>query len=427
MTVLILLVCIACRQARAATSLWQRISHALVPLPYRYAHTAVSRRDFEATWQLLQSLMQPGDGLALMSPNGNYTVFQYYSPNKLIIDRIARASLAITFPRLAERYERMWVIINDPRLGWHAQPPGAYQAQIQQSYMKLPFNLPVYVTDRRIAAGSTNSWRKQAEILEQYVMLEPEDLNPKIFMELGQLYRRSGNLDKAVEQYNRGITLFPTDPFLHRALGECYYWHYKPARARESITHNTLASYYHRQQYGRPMYDALFNVAIAYTSLDEREKALLQYNAILTKLVNFPDNRMESQIRRYLANVYFDLGRTNDAVRQLQMDLQLGAQAPGYSYNKILDVYQIREQTNEFKKLAADYFTKQNTNDLRSITRYTSFMLSHGSEKEITDMIITVRYYLKAAAPCTELLRENAAWWRNWTNAAVSRSISPVD
>jgi tetratricopeptide (TPR) repeat protein len=425
--VLILLAGSACTQAGAATSLWQRLSHALAPLPYRYAHTSVSRGDFEATWQLLQGLMQPDDGLALMSPDGNYTVFRYCSPNKLIIDRIARASLAMTFPRLTERYERIWVVLNDPRLGWHAQPPGAYRGHIQNSYIKLPFNLPVYFTDRHIAVGSTNSWRKKAEILEQYVWLEPEDLNPKIFMELGQLYRRAGDLDKAIKQYNRGITLFPTDPFLHRALGECYYWQCKPPRIRESIKHNNLASYYHRQQYGRPMYDALFNVAIAYTSLDEREKALLQYNSILARLVNFPDSRMESQIRRYLANVYFDLGRTNDAVRQLEMDIQLGAQAPGYSYNKILDVYEIHEQTNEFKKLAADYFSRQNTNDLRSITRYTSFMLSHGSEKEITDMIITVRYFLKKDAPCTDMLREQTAWWRNWTNAAVSRSISPVD
>jgi len=424
---LILTGSIFCTWAHADTSFWKRVIQKLTPVPYQYAQSDHTRSDFEATWQLLQKLMRPDDALVLISPNSDYTIFRYYSPSKCVIDAVARENLKSTFPRLPDQYSRIWILLNDPRLGWHAQPPLAYKAELQTRYMKLPFNLPVYFTDSSIITGSTNFWLLQADMLEQYVKLDPENLNPKIFLELGKLYRRTGALDTAVEQYIRGTRIFPNDPFLHRALGECYYWQYSPPRIKESITHNTLANYYHRQLYGRPMYDALFNVAIAYTVSGEREKALLQYNAILTKLVNFPDRKMESQIRRYLANTYLDIGRTNNAVSQLEMDIQLQAQAPGYSYSKILDIYTAREQTNEYAKLVTDFFNRHNTNDLRSVTRYTSHVLTHGSDQEIIDMIHTVRGYLKEGSPITDALRKQTDWWHRWTNAAISRSISPVD
>jgi tetratricopeptide (TPR) repeat protein len=417
----------SCSQAYASTSLWNNVFRKLTPVPYQYAQSELTRNDFEATWQLLQKMMLPEDALVLMSPNADYAVFRYYSPRHQIIDSISHANLNPAFKRLSNLYSRIWVVINNPRLGWHAQPPAIYRTELQNRYMKLPFNLPVFFTDSSISPRTTNFWLLKARMLEQYVTLEPENLNPKVFLELGRLYRRTGKLDTAAEQYNRGLRLFPSDPFLHRALGECYYWQYDPPRIKESITHNTLADYYHRHQYGRPMYDALFNVAITYTTSGEREKALLQYNAILTKLVNFPNRKMESQIRRYLANTYLDVGRTNNAVQQLELDIQLQSQAPGYSYSKILDIYAARKQTNEYAKLVTEFFARQHTNDLRAITRYTSHVLTHGTNQEIIDMINSVRVYIKADSPVSDALREKTAWWHRWTNAANSRSISPVD
>ena len=395
--------------------------------PFSYAAENTSRADFNATWQMLRALLQPGDGLVLLYPDGDYSLFTCPHSQQLVLYKPAKLDPEQLFPRLKTTFPRTWILLYDQRLAWHAAPPPARAAELQQHYVRLPFNLPVYAAFRDAPKGSTNSFHMQARFLEQMMRLQPALQNPAMFRDLATIYRKAGDVPAAVDVYSRGIERFPTDPYLHRALGECLYWLCDPPRIADSITHNLFAHQYHREQLGRPMYDALFNAAIAYSTRGELTNAMIQYTAILKLLTDFPDDRTESQIRRYLATVYARLGRTNEAVNQLELDIRLQAQNPAYSYTTILDWYRALQKTNHYRRLVTEYFTSRTTNDIQAVTRYSYHIAETGSEREISEMIARLKRYIRRNSEFTTRMREQTGWWNMWSNITTARGYAPVE
>ena len=408
------------------SSAWESCAATLSP-PFLYAAGDSGHSDADATWTMLRQCMRPDDGLVVLYPDGNYTLFTCETSNRFVFEKISRERLESSFPTLRAGYARIWIVLDDPRLAWNAQPYGAYKNELLQHYMRLPCNLPVYFASRDARKGSTNFYLLQAAMLERIITMQDAYLNPTVFRDLGTIYRKAGDVRAAVAVYNRGVSLFPADPYLHRALGECLYWSYDPPEISESITHNLLANRYYREQAGAPMYDALFNAAIAYNARGDLQKAALQYNAILKLLLDFPDNRVESQIRRYLATVYAAMARTNDAINQLQLDIHLNAQNPAYSYNKLLDWYKLMRKTDEYRQTVREYFALTATNDLQAVTRYSYSIAESGNDKDITDMIALFKRYIKQNADFTRRMQEQTGWWNMWTNLTISRGYLPVE
>jgi len=400
------------------------ISKHVKPLPLLYERENEKRAEYDNMMKILFSLMSFDDVLIIMTPDGDYTPFLYFNRTKLVAQAIRHESLQERFNSLLNEYPRVWVVIVDPRSGWQAQPPKKYASILKKKYMSLPLPMPTYFASRNIIPGSTNYWLVKANLLKRTLDINPKNRNPRLYLRLGQVYRRFGELDKAVNAYRDGIKKFPGDPFLHRELGECYYWEYSPPLLEESIKENRLANQSHISKFGKPKYDAMFNIAMAYRDLGEMTKSALQYNDILRAVNEFPNNYFESQTRRYLANVYLETGQTNKAIAQYNLDIKLAAQSPVYSYKKLIEIYSSQSLSNKYKEVVSDYYKSCGKNCPDAIAKYLTFI---NDKSEVIKGVNTVKLWMKNNTNLYYKIKANSDYWTPWTNAAISCGISPAE
>jgi len=421
--------CINCSAVSKEPKLYsyvQKVSKWIKPLPLQYAQKSDRRNEYRNMMDILFSLMFPHDTLVIMTPDGDYTAFSYLEKNKFILQATSHEDLQKNFNHLHNKHNRIWIVVVDFRAGWQAQPPKEYLPVLKKEYMDLPLLMPTYFSDKYIVVGSTNYWLKKAKLLEKVAEISPENRNPRLYLRLGQVFRRNGKLEKAVKAYEKGIKHFPKDPFLHRELGECYYWEYSPPLLEESISQNRLANQCHINKFGKPKYDAMFNIAMAYRDLGELTKSQIQYNDILRSINEFPDQYFESQTRRYLANVYLEMGRTNAAELQYKLDLQLAAQPKPYSYNKLLNIYDANNIDEKYEKTLYEYFDACGKNDAAAIVRYMDYIKNNDDKQKIIKDINIVKHWMSSNTNLLNEIRSRPDSWDIWTNVTINSGISPV-
>ena len=404
----------------------QKVSEWIKPLPLLYAQKSDRRSEYDNMMKILFSLMRFGDTLIIMTPDGDYTVFAYKKKNEIILHAMPYENLEKEFKNLLDKYNRIWIVVVDHRAGWQAQPPKQYLPVLKRDYMDLPLPMPTYFADKNLVIGSTNFWLGKAKLLEKVAGISSENRNPRLYLRLGQVYRRFGRLEEAVKAYEKGIKYFPEDPFLHRELGECYYWEYSPPLLEESIKENRIANQCHINKFGKPKYDAMFNIAMAYRDLGEHMKAQFQYNDILRAVNEFPDDYFESQTRRYLANVYLETGRTNDAMLQYKLDIQLAAQPLPYSYNKLLDFYDNDNDNKEYGSTVNEYFETCGKEDPAAVVRYMEYLKDENDKQKIIENINIAKGWMQSNTNLFNGIKSNPKWWNIWTNVTISSGISPV-
>lgn len=402
--------------------LLQTLGAWLTPVPLVYANATPERDVYTAMSHMLLELTRPDDHVVLVGRDGVYCVFRITATYTAVPLLQATPSHPGEFAELASRYQRVWVILDDPRAGWQAQPPAALAPTLASQYMHLPLPLPTYFADASVTPGSTNFWLLRANLLQRIATLSPAQLNPRFFLDLSQTYRRFGDATNAVLTLQKGANAFPADPHLQRRLAECYYDDMKDYR--QAIEHNRRAARNFRLLYASPMYEALFNTALAYQNLGEDANAQLQYHDILNELDRYPDVLWESRTRRYLGNLLLKMGNTNDALRQFQLDLRLRAQHPGYSYDRLLGLLHDLKRNDAYARTARAYFDLCGSNDVRAIIRYLPLLHNEANYAVRTNALLSARAWLaRDAALKTELRRHPA--WIMWTNLTLSAGLAP--
>lgn len=392
------------------------------PVPLVYANATPERDAYAAMSRLLLDLTRPDDRVVLVGRDGIYSVFRITATYTAVPLLPATPSQPGDFAALATRYQRVWVILDDPRAGWHAQPPAALAPVLASQYMNLPLPLPTYFADASVTPGSTNFWLLRANLLQRIAALSPAQLTAHFILDLSLTYRRFGDPTNALLTLQKGVDAFPANPYLHRRLAECYFDDMKDYR--QAIEHNRRAARNYRLLYATPMYDALFNTALAYQNLGQDLHAQLQYNDILAELDQYPDALWESRTRRYLGNLLLKMGNTNEALRHFQLDLRLRAQHPGYSYDRLLELLHDLRRHDAYARLAREYFDVCGSNDVRAIIRYLPILHHTADHAMRTNALLQARAWMSRNVALKDELRRHPSW-TDWTNITLTLGLAP--
>ncbi len=416
----------------------KKFSENFNPLPLTYSEQSKEKAGYDEIMNILlgkkrdgRGLLKSEDALLIMTWDGDYTIFKYSGPDNITVFPVSREMLINRFNDIEDRYNRVWIVLVNPKLGWKATPPSKFASKMNKDYIRIELSMPLYLLDKSTEIGSTNSWVQQTIILKKVLDLSSKYSNSKIFLKLGQIYNRLGLPDKAVQAYQKGIKLFPEDPQLHRSLAECYYWKLKPPLYEESIEENKLANQYYKKEYKKPMYPAMFNIALAYNSLGELMKAQLQFNNILQTLSEYPDPYWESQTYRYLANLFIKLEKYDQALLQYKFDIRINSRSIAASYNDSLNIYETemhksQKYYKEYADMVKEYFYRCGSNDYNAIIKYSVYLNKLSSSPELTNAIKSAKSWMEKKPEIIDKIKSNVYWWNAWTNITLKHSFSPL-
>jgi len=406
------------------STLVQRSLAWLAPVPFDYAASTDALHRMDPVLQTMLRLVARDDILVVMRKDGAYTVFLVAGNNTLVPLLAPLPSQPARFAQLRAKHQRVWVILVDPRGNWQMQPPAMFAPQLATDYITIPLTFPVYCSLKDTVKGTTNYYVTQAALLEQVRRVSDAELSPKFYMDLGQVYRRGGDITNALRTYESGALRFPDDPFLQRRTAELYFNDYHDyARA---IDFNKKASMVHLRVFGVPMYEALFNAAMAYERRGDTAKATVQYQDLLALLSEAPDPVWESRTRRYYGGLLLGIGRTNDALLHFQLDTRATVLPPAYSFNMVLDLSAATRQPQLYADTARGYFNMCGTNDARALVRYAEVVHAAQGPAATRAVITTAKQWMTRNPALSAQLRSTPAWWRSWTNIALQTGLAPT-
>ncbi|MCX7002438.1 MAG: tetratricopeptide repeat protein [bacterium] len=406
------------------SAVMQRSLAWLTPVPFDYAASADVLQRMDPVLQTMLRLVARDDVLVVMRKDGAYTVFLVAGNNTLVPLLAPMAEQPARFAQLRAKHQRVWVMLVDPRGDWQMQPPELFAPQLAAEYVTIPLTFPVYCSIKEGVKGTTNYFIAQAALLEQVRRVSEAGLSPKFYMELGQIYRRYGDVTNALQTYESGALRFPDDPYLQRRTAELYFSDYHDyARA---IDFNKKANMVHLSTFGIPMYEALFNSAMAYERRGEPAKAKVQYQDILALLNESPDPLWESRTRRYFGGLLLAIGHTNEALLHFQLDTRATVQSPAYSFNMVLDLSAATRQPQLYADTARMYFYMCGTNDARALVRYAEVVHAARVTAETRAVVTTAKQWMTRNPALSTQLRGTPAWWRSWTNIAIQTGLSPI-
>ena len=130
--------------------------------------------------------------------------------------------------------------------------------------------------------------------------------------------------------------------------------------------------------------------------------------------------------RRDLAAVYLETGRTNDAMLQYKLDIQLAAQPLPYSYNKLLDFYDNDNDNKEYGSTVNEYFKTCGKEDPAAVVRYMEYLKDENDKEKIIENINIAKGWMQSNTNLLSGIKSNPKWWNVWTNVTISSGISPV-
>lgn len=396
----------------------------LVPVPLRYAAAQDAMRSMDPALQVLLQLMARDDVLVLLRRDGAYSAFTVTGEKGLLPLLAPLAEQGKRFERLADDYPRVWIMLTDPRGSWQMQPPAQCAAHLAARYMTIPLAVPVYCSIKGTTKGTTNYFRAQAALLEHVRQVNTAAVSPKFYIELGQVYRAGGDITNALRTYELGASLFPNDPYLQRRTAELYYNNW--GDYTRAIAFNKEANLAHRRAFGTPMFEALFNSAMAYERLGNKANAEVQYRDILAQLDEYADPLWESRTRRYYGLLLLSMARTNDALFQFQLDTRSTVQPPAYSYLMVLDLSAATGQRQLYHEVARAFFSVCGTNDARALLRYAEDVDAREGAAAARAVVTTAKQWMTRNPALVTQLRGTPAWWRAWTNVALRAGVAPV-
>jgi len=133
----------------------KKFSENFKPLPLSYSDQSKEEAGYAEIMNILlgkkrdgRGLLKSKDALLIMTGDGDYTIFKYSSPDNITVFPVSRKMSVNTFNDIEERYNRVWIVLVNHRLGWKATPPPKFASKMNKDYMRIELSMPLYFLDK---------------------------------------------------------------------------------------------------------------------------------------------------------------------------------------------------------------------------------------------------------------------------------------
>lgn len=378
------------------------------------------------TWSVMSQFIREDDALVIMQTDGNYTLQIYEGSGVYAYRYIPAVNLETEFANLIEKYGRVWVFIyNGVLSSGSIFVPKQYQSVLAEQYQSC-FTLPLFFGETVYLEKNEKSEMARA-LFSQQLLNYISDIAKEIdYRDLAIFFQKAGQYENAKNVLEKALFLFPNSALLYRTLAECYVSS-SNLEAYDKIYHcNLMANALSRAVSGKAHLTALFQNAIFTSRKGYLERARRLYLSLIDLFGNQPDPYLESQVRRYFTkDVLLPMGDTNEAISQLLVDINAGAQDMDYSYNLLLDILDNCGYGNAAVSLGYGYFKYKNHQDVKSAMRYGAMAVKYGTLEQLKEAVSMLSERNRYNPLLVEKLRLEKEWYRDWTNATLSHGLVP--
>lgn len=397
-------------------------------VPFLYMQE-ISNYDSDAnlkTWGVMMQFIQEGDALVIVQPDGNYTVQIYEGKGVYSFRYVPVPSLQKEFENLIKEYGRVWVFVyNGVLASGRVVVPEPYRETLGEQYQSC-FTLPLFFGEAVYLQHDDKAKMARALFSQQLLNYISDIAKEVDYRDLAVFFQKAGQFENAKEVLARALTLFPNSSMLYRTLAEVYVASQNVEAYEEIYECNRTANALTRAETGKANLTALFQNAIYTARKGLYEKARTLYFSLLSIFGHQADPVMESQVRRYFVkDVLLPTGDTNEAISQLLVDINLGAQNTEYDYNLLLDILDKCAYSNAAVSLGYGYFKSTNHQHVESALRYGSMAMKYGTEAQFKEALDLISERNRYNPLLMEKLRLQREWFRDWTNMALSRGYIP--
>ena len=399
-------------------------------VPFRYMQE-ISNYDSDAnlkTWGVMMHFIKEGDALVIIQPDGNYTVQIYEGKGVYSFRYVPVAALQKDFSNLIKEYGRVWVFVyNGVLVSGRIIVPEPYRETLSEQYQAC-FTLPLFFGETAYLQQDDRAKMARALFSQQLLDYISDIAKEVDYRDLAIFFQKAGQYENAKSVLSRALTLFPNSPMLYRTLAEVYVASQNLEAYEEIYDCNRTANALTRSETGKANLTALFQNAIYTARKGLYEKARTLYFSLLSIFGNQADPVMESQVRRYFVkDVLLPTGDTNEAISQLLVDINLGAQNTEYDYNLLLDILDKCAYSNAAVSLGYGFFKSTNHQHVESAVRYGSMVMKYGTDAQFKEALDLISERNRYNPLLLEKLRLQREWFRNWTNMALSKGYIPFE
>jgi len=397
-------------------------------MPFKYMQE-ISNYDSDAnlkTWSVMTQFIKEGDALVIVQTDGNYTVQVYEGKGVYSFRHVPIMALEKDFSKLINDYGRVWVFVyNGILASGRLVIPEPYRETLKEQYQSC-FTLPLFFGET-VYLQQDDKAKMARALFSQQLLNYISDIAKEIdYRDLAVFFQKAGQFENAKDVLTRALTLFPNSPLLYRTLAECYVASQNIEAYNEIYECNRTANALTRSETGKANITALFQNAIYTARKGLYEKARTLYFSLLGIFGHQPDPVMESQVRRYFVkDVLLPTGDTNEAISQLLVDINLGAQNTEYDYNILLDILDRCAYSNAAVSLGYGYFKSTNHQNVESALRYGQMAMKYGTEEQFKEALDLISERNRYNPLLIEKLRLQREWFREWTNMALTRGYIP--
>ncbi len=399
-------------------------------VPFQYMQE-ISNYDSDAnlkTWGVMMHFIKEGDALVIIQPDENYTVQIYEGKGVYSFRYVPVAALQKDFSNLIKEYGRVWVFVyNGVLVSGRIIVPEPYRETLSEQYQAC-FTLPLFFGETAYLQQDDRAKMARALFSQQLLDYISDIAKEVDYRDLAIFFQKAGQYENAKSVLSRALTLFPNSPMLYRTLAEVYVASQNLEAYDEIYDCNRTANALTRSETGKANLTALFQNAIYTARKGLYEKARTLYFSLLSIFGNQADPVMESQVRRYFVkDVLLPTGDTNEAISQLLVDINLGAQNTEYDYNLLLDILDKCAYSNAAVSLGYGFFKSTNHQHVESAVRYGSMVMKYGTDAQFKEALDLISERNRYNPLLLEKLRLQREWFRNWTNMALSKGYIPFE
>ena len=399
-------------------------------VPFKYMQE-ISNYDSDAnlkTWGVMMRFIKEGDALVIVQPDVNYTVQIYEGKGVYSFRYVSVTALQKEFENLIKEYGRVWVFVyNGVLASGRVVVPEPYRETLADQYQSC-FTLPLFFGET-VYLQKDDKAKMARALFSQQLLDYISDIAKEVdYRDLAIFFQKAGQYENAKSVLTRALTLFPNSPMLYRTLAEVYVASQNIGAYEEIYDCNRTANALTRAETGKANLTALFQNAIYTARKGLYEKARTLYFSLLSIFGHQADPVMESQVRRYFVkDVLLPTGDTNEAISQLLVDINLGAQNTEYDYNLLLDILDKCAYSNAAVSLGYGFFKSTNHQHVESALRYGKMAMKYGTEAQFKEALDLISERNRYNPLLQEKLRMEREWFRDWTNMALSRGYIPFE